>query len=209
MLRIFKISIFLSLLCFSGQLYAQNKLVTNLSIFYLDEAGVRNVPVNGVDQTLKAQETRTLFGAGLCYAFDSFCLGIKYAQYDIETKASLAGTESESKTSIKGLGLSLGYTSDTFVAHAVWLLNASKSIDAQDLRNYGGTGTDAIEFPAKSGYIIDVGYGFKVASVRVGPLLSVMNFNYTKAKYQGTTYTLPKTEKDDLIVPQLALWMDL
>ncbi len=209
MRRILETLVSLLLLLSSERLLGQNKLVANLSLFYFDQAAVRNVQVNSVDTSVKTETTYTFLSLGLCYAWDAFCLGVKYVQDDIENKVSSSRGGTTVTTRLKGLGLSVGYTSDTLVAQGVYLLDGSKTIDEQDLSDFGGTGTGTLVYPAKSGYVIEIGYGFKIASVRVGPLLTITNFTYKKVKVEGQSIELSAQEKDDFIVPQLGLWLDI
>jgi hypothetical protein len=192
----------------SDRVLAEDKLIGGISLFYFDEDATRNALINGTNRSVKTTTNYTFFGLGLCYAMDAFCLGLKYIQDDITTKVRSSVAESEELTRLKGLGLSLGYSGENLIAQAVYIIDGTKTLSEQDLQPFGGSGTGSVVYPAKSAYVIDIGYGFKLASMRIGPLLSISKFAYSKVKAAGTTTDLPTQEKDDFIVPHLALWVD-
>ncbi len=200
-----------SLLLSAGQSMAASQLVSHLSLFYFSENQERSVQAGPSDFLLKTKEVNTFMSLGLCYNLDPVCIGLKYTQNDREnTRGGTSGNVTvKTLTRYKGPGLTLGYASDSIFAQGVYYFGASKEIDSFDVTVYGGAGSTAVSYPVKSGYSLELGYGFKVGSVRIGPLLSLTAFTFSKISFDGQTVNLPADEKDEFILPQLALWFDL
>ncbi len=175
-------------------------LTPSLSLFYFQNATKRDYP-STADTTdrITQKETYTFINLGVCYNLRGLCLGLKYLQGELATKVSSPGNPSASTAVFHGPGISLGYSgAEGIVAHASVLLAAKKSIE-----------TLSTTFFCKSAYIIELGYGFKVSSVRVGPLLGIYQFEYNKKEVNGVSTSLKPKESDKFVMPQLALWIDL
>jgi hypothetical protein len=181
-----------------------------IALFYMNDSGVRSLTDNNDEPyTLKSKTNYTFTALGFCYRMDWFCIGLKYLQSSIEEKnsdsrsnASLTTTESYT-----GPGITLGASVNEWVAHATFMIGAQKRITEKVSTSFSSSST-GVRYPAQSATLLDLGYGFKVGSLRVGPLLSVLHMDYKKRIYNGVTETLPSKESDDFIMPHFALWMD-
>ena len=202
-------TIFALSLALSPSVKAEGNLTASLSLFYFTESSTRNSSNAGAPYAVKVKDSYLWSAIGACYQLSPVCLGLKYLQADIETKSSANRCAGRVLTRFSGPGISLGYASTTVVAQVNWLVNASKSVDNEDLSRVGSSGSAAVRYPAKQAYMLDLGYGFPVGSVRMGPLLSVLNFSYEKLVFSGQTVSLAAAERDEFLVPQVALWMDL
>jgi hypothetical protein len=181
-----------------------------LALFYMNDSSVRSLTDNN-DQpyTLKSKTNYTFTALGFCYRMDWFCIGLKYLQGGIEERTS-DSSSSNSLTSTEtysGPGISLGASVNEWVAHATFLIGAEKKITDKLSNGLSGAST-AVKYPAQAASLIDLGYGFKVGNMRVGPLLSVLHMDYKKRISDGSSETLPAKESDDFIMPHFALWMD-
>lgn len=185
-------------------------LTGELGLFYMNDNTVRSLTdTNGDPYTLKTKTTYTFTALGFCYRIDWICVGLKYLQGTIEERSSdssssVSWTTTETFT---GPGLTLGASVDEWVIHGTYLISAQKKIGDKVSNGSSSTST-GVRYPAKSATVIDLGYGFKVGSVRIGPLLSILHMDYKKRIYNGVTETLPAKESDDFIMPHFALWMD-
>src|SRR5690606_11405846 len=106
----------------------------------------------------------------------------------------------------EGFGASVGYSED-LVVMATYLFNAEKSVSTTTTA-FGNTVSSGEAFPAKSAYLLELGYGFTVKNVRVGPMLSQFTYRYDKRVAAGVTSDLDGTYTDSYLLPQVALWMD-
>lgn len=195
----------------AGKSQAAGQLVTHLSLFYFTDHRERSVEAGDNDYLVKQKDHYTFMSLGLCYQVNPLCLGVKYTQYDKESSLNRTGNRGSSKnlTRMKGPGLSIGYADDSIFAQGVYYLGATKEINDSDMTVYGGTGSGDLVYPVAKAYSLELGYGFKAGSVRVGPLLSITSFTYEKVSFAGSSIKLPADEKDEFIVPQVAIWVDL
>lgn len=185
-------------------------LTGDLALFYMNDSGERSLTDNN-DQpyTLKTKTNYTFTAFGFCYRMDWFCIGLKYLQGSIEERTSDSSSSASLTTTetFSGPGIKLGASVNEWVVHATYLIGAKKRI-TDKLSNGFSSSSTGVTYPAQSATLIDLGYGFKVGSVRVGPLLSVLHMDYKKRTYNGATETLPSKESDDFIMPHFAIWMD-
>lgn len=195
----------------AGRSEAASQLVTHFSLFYFSEYSARSVENGDNDYLVKNKDTYTFLSLGLCYNISPLCLGLKYLQSDKDSSLSRSGNRGDSKSlmRIKGPGLTLGYADDSLFAEAVYYIGASKELSNGDTSLFGGDGSADLVFPVARGLSLEVGYGFKAGSVRVGPLLSINSFTYKKVSFAGRSVALPADEKDEFWVPQVAIWVDL
>lgn len=183
----------------AGKASAQT-LTPSVSLIYFKEGSRRAVEntANPNDST-KSQNVYTFVNLGVCYNLNGICLGLKYLQGEIESKSTVPGWSETTKAVYTAPGLTLGYSGpEGIVAHATWLLNAKKTIEDRSTVYY-----------AKSAWIAELGYGFQISSVRIGPLLGLYNFKFNKRDVAGVKSDLQPSEQDDFILPQVALWVDL
>lgn len=185
-------------------------LTGEIALFYMNDGGVRSLTDNN-DQpyTLKTKTNYTFTALGFCYRMDWFCIGLKYLQGSIEERTSDSSSSASLTTTetYSGPGITLGASVNEWVAHATFLIGAQKRITDKISNGFSSSST-GLRYPAQSATLLDLGYGFKVGSVRVGPLLSVLHMDYKKRINNGATETLPSKESDDFIMPHFALWMD-
>jgi len=192
------------ILCFwffaGAEIATAQVLTPSLSLFYFQNQSKRDYPdTTNTSDSLKTKETYTFLNLGVCYNISGFCAGLKYLQGELETKVSSPGNPSPSTAVFHGPGLTLGYSgAEGIVAHGSVLLGAKKSIEQS-----------STTYTCKSAYIIELGYGFKVSSVRIGPLLGVYQFTYNKKEVKCASTSLKPNEGDTFIMPQLAMWVDL
>ncbi|RZA12551.1 MAG: hypothetical protein EOP10_31240 [Proteobacteria bacterium] len=175
-------------------------LTPSLSLIYFKEGSRRAIESTPqTNDSVKSQNVYTFVNLGVCYNLSGICLGLKYLQGEIESKSTLPGSSGTSKTVYTAPGLTVGYSgAEGIVAHASWLLGAKKTIEGKSTTYF-----------AKSAWIAELGYGFKVSSVRIGPLLGIYNFKFNKRDVAGVKTDLRPNEQDDFILPQVALWVDL
>ncbi len=182
----------------AGEAKAGNVMTPSLSLFYFQDAAKRDVP-GSTSQSTKSKTTYTFVNLGVCYNLEGLCLGLKYLQGEVENHTSGPGTNGSSIAKIHGPGLTVGYSnSDGLVAHLTYMLDTKKDID--------GASTT---YTCKTCYVAELGYGFKVSSIRVGPLLGLYQFSYDHKDVNGTRTALKPYEEDHYIMPQVALWFDL
>ena len=188
-------------LCFSFARPASAQFLTpSLSLLYFKEGSRRAVETTpDPGDSSKEQNVYTFINLGMCYNLSGLCLGLKYLQGEIETKATAPGWSSVSKAVYTAPGVTIGYSgAEGIVAHATWLLAAKKTISDENTVYF-----------AKSASIVELGYGFTISSVRIGPLLGLYNFTWKQRDVAGTKTDLSPDEQDDFILPQVALWVDL
>ncbi len=195
----------------SGTVWAADGLTGELGLFYMTDSGVRSLTDNS-DQayTVKTKTNYTFLSLGLCYRLEWFCIGLKYLDGTVEQKTSnsSSGSSGTNTETFSGPGLTLGYSSGEWVAHASMLFGAQKKINDETADRFGGSSSTGTRYPAKSATILDLGYGFKVGNLRLGPLLSILHMEYNQRYSGGQKETLPSKESDDFIMPHFALWMD-
>lgn len=199
----------LILILASGPAWADG-LTGELALFYMNDNGARSLIDNDDEPyTVKTKTNYTFSALGFCYRLDWFCIGLKYLQGSVEQRVSNSSNSSSttSTETFSGPGLTLGASVNEWVAHASFLVGAQKKI-TDKVSAFGSSASSGTRYPAKTGTILDLGYGFKVGSVRVGPLLSLLHMDYKKRILDGQTETLPSKESDDFIMPHFALWMD-
>lgn len=175
-------------------------LTPSFSLGYFKEGGRRVVDStpNPGDST-KSSTVYTFANLGVCYNLSGLCLGLKYFQGEIETKVSSPGFSGTQKAVLTAPGLTVGYSGqEGIVAHATWLLAAKKTVE-----------DESTVYLAKSAWIAELGYGFKLSSVRVGPLLGIYKFRWKERDIAGSKSDLKPSEEDDFIMPQVALWVDI
>ncbi|WP_141733078.1 hypothetical protein [Oligoflexus tunisiensis] len=185
-------------------------LTAEIALFYMNDSGVRSLTDNNDEPyTLKTKTNYTFTALGFCYRMDWFCIGLKYLQGGVETRASnsTSSTSVTSTETFSGPGVTLGASVNEWVAHATFLIGGQKRVNDK-VDNGFSSSTTGVKYPASSATLLDLGYGFQVGSVRVGPLLSVLHMDYKKRIYNGTTESLPSKESDDFIMPHFALWVD-
>ncbi len=192
-----------------AQAWAQG-MTGEIALFYMNDSGSRSFTDNN-DQpyTLKTKTNYTFTALGFCYRMDWFCIGLKYLQGSMEEKTSDSSSSGSLTTTetYSGPGITLGASVNEWVAHATYLIGAQKRITDKVSNGFSSASTGT-RYPAQSATLLDLGYGFKVGSVRVGPLLSVLHMDYKKRILNGATETLPSKESDDFIMPHFAIWMD-
>ncbi len=189
----------LFMLSFASPLSAQT-LTPSLSALYFKE-GTRRAVENTTDpsDSTREQNSYTFLSLGVCYRLDSICLGLKYLQGEIETKVASNSRSDTSKASFTAPGLTVGYSgTEGFVAHATWLISAKKTLI-----------NESTTYFAKSAWVAELGYGFSLNSVRIGPLFGIYSFEWREKELAGNRVNLSPSETDDFILPQLALWVDL
>lgn len=187
------------LLLLASQASAQ-VLTPSLSLGYFKEGSRRAIETTpDPGDSTKHQNVYTFVNLGVCYNLNGLCLGLKYMQGELESKTTIPGTSGTGKTVFTAPGLTLGYSGpEGIVAHASLLLNAKKTLEDHSTVYY-----------AKSAWVAELGYGFQVSSVRVGPLLGIYNFRWKERDVAGVKTKLRPSEEDNFILPQLALWVDL
>lgn len=183
----------------SGTAMAQ-VLTPSLSLFYFQDGSKRDYTATAAENdSIKTKDTYTFINLGVCYNISGLCLGLKYLQGEIETKVSSPAEHGSSTAVFHGPGLTLGYSGpEGIVAHVSALLGAKKDIESSSTTYF-----------CKSAYIYELGYGFKVSSVRVGPLLGIYQFSYNKREVNGVSASLKPNEGDNFVMPQVGLWVDL
>jgi hypothetical protein len=194
------LGIVFGLLLITGNKASAQILTPSLSLIYFEEGSRRAVETTpDPNDSVKAKNVYTFVNLGVCYNLNGLCLGLKYLQGEIESKLTAPGSSGTQKTIYTAPGLTLGYSGpEGVVAHATWLLGAKKTIEGASTTYF-----------AKSAWIAELGYGFKVSSVRIGPLLGIYNFKFDKRDVAGQRSHLRPSEQDDFILPQVALWVDL
>jgi hypothetical protein len=187
---------------------AREGLTASLGVFYFTQG--TETPPDGDDSSQRrvaVTTNDTFVNAGVIYMFNLIGLGFRYLDgtIDTTTKISSPSFSSSSKAAVhyQGLGLSVGYSED-LVLTATYLLNGTKTLGSAQ-----GSGSSTTTYPGTSAYLVDVGYGFKVSNVRIGPLISLLHFDYKDEVRNGETTHLSGTFTDTYIVPYCALWFDL
>ncbi|MBC7531015.1 MAG: hypothetical protein H7318_05505 [Oligoflexus sp.] len=172
----------------------------SLSLFYFQDATKREDTNTASEKdSIKVKETYNFINLGVCYNLGGFCLGLKYLQGELETKTASTFVNTHSTAVFHGPGVTLGYSGpEGIVAHLSLLLGGKKDIEATNTT-----------YTCKQCYIAELGYGFKVSSVRIGPLLGIYDFTYNKRELNGVTSRLHPDEGDKFIMPQVAVWVDL
>ena len=176
--------------------FAASDLAVDLALLYLDQGQV----TESDSGTKTSQGTvDTYLHGGVCYFISGdACLGIKYVskEKEIETsvESSNASAESVDKQQWSGLGLSVGYRYNQVNVRASYL------IDGQ----YERATTSYFGGPA---YMLEAGYGFKVNSAMIGPMLSYGKFSYTKTKVGSVETELANELSDEWVIPSIAVWL--
>ena len=184
----------------STPLLAAPSLMPSVSLYHYTERGKSNIDptVEGSGQR-KTRETSTFVNLGVCYMISEVCLGLRYLQAEIEQKTSGPGYSAKSTFKYKGPGLTVGYAMpDGLVAMLSVLINGKKEVGGGDL-----------SYRMKSGYIAELGYGFKAGNVNIGPLLGYYRFEYDKYDHNGQGQKLKPVEGNEYLLPQLALWVHI
>jgi hypothetical protein len=185
-------------------------LTAEIALFYMNDGGTRSLTDNNDEPyTLKTKTNYTFTALGFCYRLNWFCIGLKYLQGSVETRSSNSNSNTSITTteSYSGPGVTLGASVNEWVAHATFLIGGQKRITDKVDNGFSSAST-GVRYPAQSATLLDLGYGFKIGSVRVGPLLSILHMDYKKRIYNGNTESLPSKESDDFIMPHFALWVD-
>ena len=184
----------------SSRTAAAQVLTPSLSLFYFSNGSKTDYAATAnTNDSTKRKDTYTFINLGVCYNLNGLCLGLKYLQGELETKTSSPAGNGISTAVFHGPGLTLGYSgAEGLVAHGSVLLGTKKDIESVSTTYY-----------CKSAYVIELGYGFKVSSVRVGPLLGIYQFTYNKREVDGVSASLKPNESDAFVMPQVGLWVDL
>lgn len=187
----------------SGPLLANGVLTPSLSAFYFAETSKRNLTGSGgQDYSQKTKTTYTFMSLGACYTIESICFGLKYLQAEKEINATSEFGNDVATSTWTGPALTLGYSDPGgLVAHLNYYVSAKKQLEI--------SGEAVRIYPVKTGYTFEIGYGAKVGSVRLGPVVGIYQFTYSEMKQGGVTTKLATKEADDFLMPQLALWVDL
>jgi len=180
------------------------KLNVNLGLFVFEhknEAPDLSDP-EGAGNPQKVENKWQFLTLGGCFDFnDGFCGGLKLTDGTLVNKTNSGKTE----TKWSGLGVSLGYIDDGgFSGIFTYFFDGKKELKSDNFK---------ISYTESQAYQLDLGYGFKVQSVKVGPMLSIIHFDFAKVKSSGfgagnIDSTIKPKEKDDFIIPSFAVWAD-
>lgn len=188
---------------------AQNKLMFELPVMHFNLSESRAATAgDGSTYTRKTKTAHSYYGLGLCYVTGIWCFGAKYLAAERKSEYTASNTRNRSRgtTEMSGYGLTIGYQGGAALAHFTYLIEAEKRLGDTDALDFGGSTNT--KYPAKLAYSIDLGYGFDVRGMRIGPLLRITHFEYDKIIVGSQTYSLERTEADDFIIPHFALWID-
>lgn len=210
-MRLCKSIVLLSLILSSQTLRAASAMTADFAAFYMNDQSSRSlVDSQERSYSLTTKTSYTFTALGLCYRYEVFCFGIKYLDGSVELESSNSsdGSTSVNIENFHGPGLTLGYSGAELIVHLTWLISAEKKLTDRTSSRAGSSLETSQRFPAKAPRVIDLGYGFKLGSVRVGPLLSILHMEYTNKIADGQTQALAQKESDDFIMPHFALWLD-
>ncbi|MBC7659416.1 MAG: hypothetical protein H7249_06880 [Chitinophagaceae bacterium] len=180
---------------------AEAQIMTpSLSLFYMQTSSKTQIPETAdVHDSTRSTTIYNFVNLGVCYNIGGFCLGLKYLQGQVTSNVSAPGQKTSSTVLFHGPGITAGYSgSEGVVAHATLLLAAKKDIPSESKT-----------YSARTAYMLELGYGFKVGTARIGPLLSLYQFNYDKRDINGKSSSLSPQEEDHFILPQLGFWLDI
>ena len=196
--HMFFIGLWLVLAC---PVQAADNLSLQFGLFYLSHTEKQSLFNTSQSVTQKIQQTHTFTHLGFCYKIGGFCLGLRYQDNELDTSTTLGNGEALTKTRWVGPALSLGYNQDSLVALLHIMFGAKKTIDYE--------GSALVTYQCDQATIVELGYGFRLANVRVGPLVSLYEFSYNIRQQSGVSETLNPKAGDRSLIPQMALWIDL
>lgn len=187
-------NIFILFALLMGQSAYGQRILIDANAFYFQKEEQRS---NAAGTQTINYETQYLFlGLGGCYQIFPWCFGLKYLQGDIGSINNNGLLDGGIEFS--GLAVSGGYTADNLFLQASLFLNGKKTL--QD-----GT-SNATEYPAKFGYMVDLGYGFSSGSLLFGPSIKIFKFTYDERTVSGQKESLSTEESDRYVMPMFSIW---
>ena len=193
-------------LMFGASAYGQNdKVVGSLGLFKFTQSTEGE---NSNDVEVKTETDYQFVHLGFCYVTNQICLGLRYLDATIVEKDTYSDANYEwanGTSSIKysGFGVKIGFSGDIgLILHYSLMLTPTMVVE--DARTWSES---TVTYNVKNASIIDVGYGFEVNNLRVGPLFSIIDFaadTYDDDDEQDVES--PRT--DSFLAPHIAFWID-
>lgn len=190
----------------SGNAFATDGLAVNLGLFYFSHTSGAHEGQNDVEET----DTTTFYTLGACYRFTGgFCGGLKYTAGEAKTESEtstngVSATSTEKTNTWNGIGASIGYAGQEFSVIGTYFIDPKRT----DKNSSVSSSTTEV-YSGGMAYQIDLGWGFKVKSFQIGPMLSIVHFDYKKYKADGADEVdLDATLKDDFMIPAFAMWLN-
>ena len=187
---------------------AKDGVTLDLSVVFLSTGSKVNTTNS---EFFEQKEQFTFYSLKSCYVYKTFCLGLKYLSGDRDGESQYSESEQkiQTKRSYSGFALTAGYSGDHLIAHYNHYLNMNRDVRTQTAFQGQNSGfSDVISYPATSAYSLDLGYGFKVKQMRIGPQFSISHFTYSKRVSSSGETELEVQESEDFVLPFIALWLD-
>lgn len=208
-MRLFKIIFLISfgLSLNISALGAGDKITFSVAAFkFIEGVEVPDDNNSSLDSVETTQDYQFI-DVGVCYNMSFFCLGLKYIDSTITHETTYhwsngATSQITTDREFGGLGLKIGFTGDNLIAHGSYLIDPTLNETTQI-----GFASNTHTYNVTQAVIFDVGYGFKMKSLRIGPMLSLITFDVDKYNQENGTeveaeFTYSWT------APYFALWMD-
>ena len=183
---------------------AGDKPSGSIDVFKFNKSG----EVEGQNSRSKIESDHLYVDIGFCYTMGSICLGFKYLDATETTTTtttwdfSSSPSETVSETKFGGFGAKVGLSGEGFVGHYSYMLQPQMSTGGTE-----SSSSTSRRYKVSSASVIDIGYGFKVKKLQVGPMLSMIDYKvsgYTDESGVETSvdYSYSYT------VPYFSLWVD-
>ena len=160
------------------------------------------------DRSYEASTEYQFINAGVCYITSQICMGASYLEAGVANKISYASSNDdwrngEATTKYSGLGFKIGYSGDAGLV-ATYTHLITPKMEVTEERKFS---TIITNYRVQVANMIDIGYGFKVADLHFGPLLSQVSFVMNKyTDSEGNDVEVSRT--DTFRIPYLAIWLD-
>lgn len=180
----------------------------------IDETGNLGLGVEDNSSSILSKHKReyTFLTANLCYVKNDICFGAKYLTGTLKytMRTSNSSQSGSSNMNYEAFGLSLGFYGDNLFVTASYLIQGKKGLERTLASSQGVEATTTSSYGMSGSTSIDIGYGFSFGRLKIGPLLSLVHFEYDKrVDPTGQEETLNPKESDDYIMPHFALWVDI
>lgn len=168
----------------------------------------RNSSGNLVTGESSFKRAYSVANVGVCYILSNICLGGKAAFADrtiiYETDISGSTSSETTKTSWEMAGLSVGHVNK----NGVMVMANYYPYSARETNYKLDDGdTYKVTYEGKTGWSLEVGYGFKVENFYFGPQLSFIHVDYKNMRIDdGDRISVSDSEADEFIVPYLSVW---
>ena len=207
-MNILKISLMTFMLCFSATGFSKDGIVGSGALFYFTEGTEVPSSTTGVE-SIKYTTEYTYLDLGFCYNMGVICLGAKYLdakvkndiKYVLTNGISTTGTFG-SETAFGGVALKAGFSGQALIAHASYFINPTLTDTT-----LSGFASNTLTYNVTAATAVDIGYGFKLKGMRIGPMISAISFDVSGYTQEDGVEVDQKLTYN-YTAPYFAIWID-